>query len=92
MNIKAYHARVRALGCIVCRNLGYGVTPPSLHHPRVGQGGGQKASDWLVIPLCPQHHQDGGPGVALHAGQTTFERMYGTELDLLAQTISEVMQ
>jgi hypothetical protein len=29
--------------------------------------------------------------VALHAGQAAFERMYGTELDLLAQTIKEVM-
>ena len=91
MNVTAYNANVRALGCVVCRNLGAGPTPPSLHHIREGQGASQKASDWLVIPLCPEHHQTGGYAVALHAGQAAFERMYGSELDLLAQTIKEVM-
>ena len=32
---------------------------------------------------------DGGKGVAIHAGQQAFEAMYGSELDLLAQTIGE---
>ena len=34
---------------------------------------------------------DGGHGVAVHAGRETFERTYGSELDLLAQTISEAI-
>ena len=78
--------RVAALGCIVA---GCGA-PASLHHPRFAAGIGQRASDYLVIPLCPMHHQNGGIGVALHAGQVTFERMYGTEAELLARTIEKL--
>jgi hypothetical protein len=32
------------------------------------------------------HHQNGGHGVALHAGQKTFEENFGTETQLLQQT------
>lgn len=88
---KAYMARVASLGCVVCRNLGYGPTPAILHHIREGQGMAQRASDMLVIPLCPTHHKGGGLGVAYHDGEKSFERIYGSELDLLAQTIAEVM-
>ena len=87
---KAYMDRVAALGCVVCRNLGYGETPAQIHHIRHGQGMAQRSSNHLVIPLCPQHHTDGGKGVAIHAGQQAFEAIYGSELDLLAQTIGEV--
>ncbi len=83
---KRHKSRVAALGCILCRNLGYGETPPQLHHVREGQGMSQRASDMLVIPLCPEHHQ-GGTG--LHGlGTREFERRYKTtELDLLADTL-----
>lgn len=87
-----YKNKVAALGCCVCRNLGYGPTPAAIHHIRHGQGAGQRASDYLIIPLCPEHHQHGGPGVALHAGQAQWESLYGSELDLLAQTIADVTQ
>ncbi len=83
-------ARVASLGCVVCRNLGFGPTPASVHHIRTGQGMSQRASNYLVIPLCPQHHTDGGKGVAIHAGQQSFEAIYGSELDLLAQTIGDI--
>lgn len=46
----------------------------------------QRATDFEVIPLCPTHHQTGGYGVALHAGQETFEEKYGTEGQLLMET------
>lgn len=88
---KAYLDRVASLGCVVCRNQGYGDTPAQIHHIRAGQGMAQRASNYLVIPLCPSHHTDGGHGVAVHAGRETFERIYGSELDLLAQTIAEAM-
>lgn len=29
---------VASLGCVVCRNLGYGATPAEVHHIRKGQG------------------------------------------------------
>ena len=90
MSKKAYLNRVAALGCVVCRNLGYGATPAQIHHIRHGAGMGQRNSDLLVIPLCPSHHTDGGKGVAIHAGQQAFEALYGSELQLLAQTIGDL--
>ena len=45
---------------------------------------GQRASDYLAIPLCPSCHQ-GDQGVH---GDRTMLRVYKvTELDLLARTI-----
>lgn len=83
-------AKVAAVGCIVCRQLGYGETPAVVHHLKEECGASQRQSDFLTIPLCPTHHTDGGPGVAYHAGIQQFERMYGTELDLLALTLEAV--
>lgn len=78
---KVHLERVAALGCLICRR------PAQIHHIREGQGIGQRASNFLVIPLCPEHHQDGPAGVAFHASPRQFEMMYGTELVLLARTI-----
>lgn len=89
MNAKEarYMGRVAALGCVVCRQLGYGYTPAQVHHIKEECGAGQRQTTFLTIPLCPSHHTDGGPGVAYHAGFRQFERIYGTELDLLSATI-----
>jgi hypothetical protein len=84
--LRAYKNLVADLGCAV----GGCSAPAMLHHPRFAAGAGQRSSDWLVIPLCPEHHQHGGVGVAIHAGQQTFEGLYGTEEKLLAQTIERV--
>ena len=54
-----------------------------LHHPLDGVGIGEKSSDKDVIPLCPEHHRTGGLGVAIHAGQESWERKFGTEAELL---------
>jgi len=89
---KWWVARVVSLGCVVCRNLGHGETPAHYHHIRTGQGAGQRSGNGLGIPLCPAHHQHGGHGVAYHAGPKTFERIYGSELELLNQTILEVAE
>lgn len=76
------------IGCIVCRNYHDAPNVPAeIHHVREGQGMAQRASDYLAIPLCPDHHRLGGYGVALHAGQKAFERQYSSEMDLLAETI-----
>lgn len=86
MTVKQYMAKVAALGCILCRRLGYADSPTCLHHPKTG---GKRASDWDVIPLCYAHHQ--GP-VGVHGmGRKAFERCYGvTELELLAIVQAEV--
>lgn len=81
---------VAHLGCVVCRNLGYGPTPAEVHHIRTGTGAGRRASNFDTIPLCPNHHRLGGSGVAIHAGKQSFEARYGTELELLEQTRREL--
>lgn len=80
------------LGCVVCRNLGQGATPAVFHHLRLGMGAAMRNGNAIGIPLCPTHHQGGGHGVSYHDGPKTFERMYGTELELLNQTILEVSE
>jgi hypothetical protein len=82
--LKEYKSMVADLGCIVCG------APAMLHHPRFCAGMGQRSSDWLVIPLCSDHHQNGGYGTAIHAGQQAFEQNHGTEEQLLAKTIERV--
>lgn len=82
--------RVAAQGCIVCALLGYPDSPAGIHHVRIGQGAGQRADHFHTIPLCPLHHQTGGYGVAIHAGKKIWEEKYGTEEELLAQTLLEL--
>lgn len=85
--VQRHKDKVADLGCIVCRHLGLGKTPACLHHPREGQGRGQRASDWLVIPLCQEHHQ-GKTGVH---GSEFYQRFKLDEWDLLAMVIQEVV-
>jgi hypothetical protein len=87
---KEWLSVVAALGCVVCRNLGYGPSPAEIHHIRTGQGMAIRASHKHALPLCPPHHRTGGHGVAIHAGQKTWEENHGTELELLAQVAREV--
>ena len=84
---KRYMNRVAELGCVVCRMLGYGSTPAQLHHVREGQGMAQRAQNWLVVPLCPEHHQ-GKTGV--HGDRSAMRQLKVDELDLLSQTIQDL--
>lgn len=81
MNKKAHYSRVAALGCILCKRLGYEGTPPEIHHIR--RAGRRDAAP--VIGLCPEHHR-GNTGV--HGmGRKAFERHYQTtEEELLVWT------
>jgi hypothetical protein len=80
---KQHYAKVANLGCSLCRYLGYGESPPELHHIR--RAG--KRSNAPVIPLCPEHHR-GNTGI--HGmGRKAFEKEYKiTEEELLQQTES----
>lgn len=87
MNVKRYMREVAEMGCIVCKRMGYPGTPSELHHPRAGTGAGRRASDWDVIPLCPEHHR-GKTGV--HGlGTKGFVKHWGfDEQDLLSEVRS----
>lgn len=81
---KRHIERVASLGCALCRRLGYGETPAEVHHIREGRGAGQRAQNWLTIPLCPTHHR-GTNGI--HGDRKAFRNAAVDELDLLADTI-----
>ena len=76
---RAHMGRVAALGCIICG------MPAQCHHINA-KGMGMRSSNFEVIPLCANHHTDGGHGVAIHAGKKTWESKYGLESELLAKT------
>lgn len=86
MNAKVWKSKVAALGCILCRHLDLGETPACLHHVREGQGLSQRASDFLVIPLCKEHHQ-GNSGFHALTRREFYQRYRLDELDLLAMTL-----
>jgi hypothetical protein len=85
---REWMGRVAALGCVVCRLMGFGPTPAQVHHTREGQGGAQRAGNYLTLPLCPDHHT--GP-TGVHGDKSCLRLLKVTELDLLDLTISEVI-
>jgi len=87
--VKQYMNEVAEVGCVLCHHLGYGHSPAHLHHPRDAAGGAQRASDWLVIPLCPEHHQ-GQSGYHGLGSRGFYTRYKLTEWDLMAMTIERL--
>lgn len=85
---KRHITKVGQLPCIVCILQGLGETPAAIHHV---EGKTKPGVHFLVLPLCSLHHQNGGYGVALHAGKKEFERRYGTEYELL-EKVNELIQ
>ena len=77
---KRYMDRVASLPCSLC-----GTQPVELHHLREGQGMSQRASNYLVIPLCPRCHRDNYFG---WHGEKVMWKVHGmNEMDALAKTI-----
>ena len=88
---RAHLSRVAALGCVVVfPDTGERCcSPAEIHHPRDGQGMGQRAPHSQAIPLCWRHHSaqsDLPYGHSIHKGQKSFEALYGTEAMLLERT------
>lgn len=75
------------VGCAACRLHGVFNTHVSVHHIA---GRTKKLAQWLVLPLCAGHHQDGNGApwmIAVHPWTTRFEEKYGKQLDLLRRCI-----
>lgn len=86
---KRHLSRVAALGCVVCKRLGLGETPAEIHHPRFAVGMAQRASDWLALPVCPEHHR-GSRGI--HGDRSVLRQIKADEPDLLADVIEQLSQ
>lgn len=80
---------VSSLGCIACRNAGYGATPAEIHHVRSGSGMAQRAQHTRVLPLCPHHHRACYP-TGFHAAPRSWQQEHGSEEVLLEQVAREV--
>lgn len=82
---------VAELGCICCRNAGYGYSPAEIHHIRSGHGAGQRADHYSVLPLCPRHHR-ACYETGFHAAPATWQRLHGSERELLEQVKQDVRE
>lgn len=74
---KRHMSKVAQLGCLVCD------APANVHHIRTER----IKSDFLVVPLCREHHQG---DFSIHGSKEQFTNIYGSELHLLAQTIERL--
>ena len=54
MSPKQHIMNVKALGCVICRKIGLDTTDVSEAHHVFDSAA---RSDWLVIPLCAEHHR-----------------------------------
>jgi hypothetical protein len=83
---KAHMDRVAELGCILCKHLNAPqLSKTDLHHLREGQGMAQRASNWLVVPLCHDSCHQGPLGI--HGNKTLLRIAKADEMDLLAWTL-----
>ena len=86
---RKHYDRISQHGCIACLVLGYGYSPCEIHHIRTGTGKGQKSHWSKAIGLCPNHHRNGGAGIAIHSGIRSFEQTIGmTEVELLNEQLN----
>lgn len=80
---KRHHDFVASLGCLVCGG------PSTVHHVtgHADRPGRFSRDDFLVVPLCPYHHQiQWGPFQSVEAlGHQGFFQEWG--IDLLAEAM-----
>lgn len=81
---KRHMGRVAQLPCCLC-----GQRPVQVHHLREGgaAGAGQRARDFLTIPLCQPCHT--GP-MGVHGDKTMLHANKETEHSLLAGTLERL--
>ncbi len=81
---KRHMGRVAELSCCLC-----GGQPVEVHHARSGEaaGAGQRASDWLTIPVCPECHR-GSNGI--HGNKSMLRITKKTELSLVSDTLERI--
>lgn len=95
----AYRERVRALGCRCCQKDGRSEVVAQIHHPKHGQGAGQRAGDDESLPICEPHHQGGWERentgdnyvfIAIHKDPIGWKARYGTEASMVEEVRKEL--
>ncbi len=81
---KRHMERIKEMDCVLC-----GASGVDVHHIRSGQGLSQRASNYLVIPLCKSCHQ-GKNGI--HGDRSMLRIFKVEELDLLALTLEKLLK
>ena len=87
---KRWLAAICEHGCICCKALGRPWTPAEPHHILMG---GRRMGDLFTLPLCPGHHRSGrydDEFVSRHPYRHRWVKMFGVELDLLADLQSKI--
>ena len=85
-----HHERIAGMSCVICDALGQPqMTATEVHHLREGQGASQRASHWLVVPLCKEDHSQ---RYGLHGDRSRMRMAKMDELDMLAETIRRLME
>ena len=92
MSVKDYQARVREIGCVLCRHMNQypqyhiALGAIELHHVESVRDG---LSEYAVVPLHQQCHQ--GPNGVHGLGRRGFVARYKlTDVDLLALVAKEL--
>ena len=81
---RAYMLKVKELPCCICGKPG----PSDAHHVIHDRFSTIKATDFAVIPLCKEHHQDGPD--AIHNGKETWREKYGSDHEYIPATMDAV--
>jgi hypothetical protein len=88
VELQRFHDFVADHGCLVCEGLA------TIHHVTAyaDRPGRISRSDWLVVPLCPRHHQiQFGPRESVEAlGHQGFFRVHGIDLYQEAMQFAEL--
>tara|TARA_Y100000004_G_C8873028_1_gene394172 strand:+ start:424 stop:732 length:309 start_codon:yes stop_codon:yes gene_type:complete len=82
--------KLKQIGCVACHKQGR-FSDAIIHHIRKKNTGlSLRPSHDDTIPLCPMHHNMGNQSV--HLNKKMFERLFGTELELLKETNLKIIQ
>lgn len=90
-----FHAQLRGLSCVVCKRLGFELNRRvEIHHVSKGSS---RQNNWLVVPLCRDHHDPYRTGTGLHgmseqAFCSLFKVPHGTEYGLLAWVFEDLQE
>lgn len=84
ITVKRYHNRIARMGCLVCGG------PATIHHVTSDGFKRISRSHWLVVPLCPGHHQIQFSQLSVEAmGHARFCEYWNIDLHAEAQRLAD---